>query len=173
MLIRHIFTCYNQCEKESNDFFKILSTLQCYYPLKSDPIWSHFSIWAPKGNPPNPFHYNDKTCRSQHKKIGKLFCSTSVSCLFIWKVIGSIFTHIRNDCKLGQHVQNLEPNSNVFSSFGYSSSGFTNKLLCIQTNFNPIVEQGKEWGKWKSCHKNGNKSKLKHWKKEKNTVIWI
>ena len=70
--------------------------------------------------------------------------------------------YITDYCKLCQHFHYFEPNSNILSSLCHSPSGFTDKFLSIKSDLNPIVKQGKKGSQRKSCHKNGNKSKLKH-----------
>lgn len=71
-------------------------------------------------------------------------------------------TYIGYDSKLCQHVENFEPNSDIFRSFRHSPSGFADKLLSIQPDFNPIVEKSKEWGQGKSSHEDGDKTKLEN-----------
>ena len=68
--------------------------------------------------------------------------------------------YIGDDGKLGQKVENLEPDPYVLRSLSYSASCFTDKLLSVQPNLDPIVEQGEERGQWECSHEDGDETKL-------------
>jgi hypothetical protein len=74
----------------------------------------------------------------------------------------SIVTHIADDSEVCQHVQDLEPDANILCSFSHNASGVTHKLLCIQPNLDPVVEQCKQWSQWEGSYKNGYKAKLEN-----------
>ena len=70
--------------------------------------------------------------------------------------------YIADNSQLSQHIHDGEPDPNIFSSLCHSSPGFTDKLLGIKPDLNPVVEKGKEGSQGEGCHKNGYKTKLKN-----------
>ena len=73
-------------------------------------------------------------------------------------------THVAYDSQLRQCVENCEPHANVLGSLGDGSSGFANKLLSVETDLNPIVEEGEERGEGEGCYEDGDEAELEYWK---------
>lgn len=71
-------------------------------------------------------------------------------------------THIDNDGDLGQNLKEEEPNTDVLGTLSHRSAVLADKFLGVQTDFDPVIEQGEERGQWESSHKNGDEAKLEH-----------
>ena len=69
---------------------------------------------------------------------------------------------VGDDRELGQHVQDLEPNADIFCPFGHGSARFANELLGVQANFDPVIEQGEERRQRESRHEDGDEAELQH-----------
>lgn len=73
-------------------------------------------------------------------------------------------THIADDCQASQHVQDLEPDADILCPFCHDASRLTYKLLRIQPDLHPVVQQCKEWSQREGSHKDSNEAKLENWK---------
>lgn len=76
----------------------------------------------------------------------------------------TISTHIADDSQVCQHAQDLEPDADVLCSLRHNAPGFTHKLLCVQSDLHPVVEQRKQWSQWEGSHKDGDEAELENWK---------
>ena len=74
--------------------------------------------------------------------------------------------YIAYDCQLSQHLHNPEPDPNILCSFCHSSPCFTDKLLGIQPDLHPVVQQGKQRGQGEGCYEYGDEAKLKDLKED-------
>jgi hypothetical protein len=63
-----------------------------------------------------------------------------------------------------QHVKDFEPDTNILCSFCYNAFCLTHKLVRIQPDLHPVVEQRKQWSQRESSHKDSNEAKLEDWK---------
>ena len=71
-------------------------------------------------------------------------------------------THIWDDCKVSNHVQNLEPDPDVLSTFCNGPPGFADELLRVQSNLHPVVQQREERGKRKGGNENCDEPELQN-----------
>ena len=69
---------------------------------------------------------------------------------------------IADDSQLGQHLHDLEPDPNVLSSLCHSSPCLTHKLLSIQSDLHPVVEESKERSQGEGSYKDGDETKLQN-----------
>lgn len=76
-------------------------------------------------------------------------------------------TYIGDDGKLGYYLQDIEPHPNVLRPLRDRPPQLTDKFLGIQSDLKPVVEDGKDGGKRKGSHKDGDEAKLDDWQ-EKN-----
>lgn len=72
-------------------------------------------------------------------------------------------THVNNDRDLSQQIQDEEPDADALGTLGYWAAVLAHKLLGIQADFDPVVEQSQEWGQWESSDEDGDEAKLQHW----------
>ena len=72
----------------------------------------------------------------------------------------SSYAYIAYDGQLSQCVEDGEPDTDVLSAFGHGSSRFADELLCVESNFDPVVEEGEEGRERKRRHEDGYETKL-------------
>jgi hypothetical protein len=58
------------------------------------------------------------------------------------------------------HVQDLEPDPDVLGPLGHGPSRLTHKLLSIEPNLDPVVEQSKKGSQGKGSDKDGDETEL-------------
>ena len=51
-------------------------------------------------------------------------------------------THIANDCQLCEHIEDGEPDPDVLRPLRHRAPRLPDKLLRVQSDLNPVVEQG-------------------------------
>lgn len=61
-------------------------------------------------------------------------------------------TDVADDGKLRESVENLEPDSDVLTSFCYRTSRLAGELVSVQSDLHPVVEQSKERRQRKRRH---------------------
>lgn len=77
--------------------------------------------------------------------------------------ISSFFsTHVDNDGDLCQDLKEKEPNTDVLGTLSHGTAVLADKFLGVQTDLDPVIEQGEERGQRESRHKNGDEAKLEH-----------
>lgn len=55
-----------------------------------------------------------------------------------------------------------EPDADVLSSLHHRAAIFSHKLLSVQTNLHPVINESKERSERTSCHEDGDEAKLNH-----------
>lgn len=55
-----------------------------------------------------------------------------------------------------------KPNADVLSSLHYRAAILSHKLLRIQSDLHPVVDESKEWRERACRHKDGDEAKLYH-----------
>lgn len=63
---------------------------------------------------------------------------------------------------MGQGFQDVKPDPDVLGTLSHRPAVLANKLVRVQTDFHPVVEEGKEWCERESCHEDGDEPKLEH-----------
>lgn len=73
-----------------------------------------------------------------------------------------ISTHVGYDGEVRQGFQYVEPDADVLGSLGHRSAVLAHKLVGVQTDFHPVIEERKEGSEGEGCHEDGDETKLEH-----------
>ena len=71
-------------------------------------------------------------------------------------------THVADDGQLGEHLEDLEPDADVLRALGHGAPRLAHKLLRVQPDLHPVVEEGAQRGEREGRHKDGDKTKLEN-----------
>lgn len=74
-------------------------------------------------------------------------------------------THITEDGYVGDELQDGEPDANALSSLHHRAAIFTHKLLSIQTNLHPVINESEERSERTRRHEDGDETKLDYWER--------
>lgn len=80
----------------------------------------------------------------------------------MWHGRHVLSTHVGDDGQVRQGFQDIEPYSDVLGTLSDWPAVVTHKLVRIQTDFHPVVEEGEERREWERCHKDGDEPKLEN-----------
>ena len=79
-------------------------------------------------------------------------------------------TYVGDDCKLGQHVQDGEPDPDVLRPLRDGPPGFADEFLSVEPNLDPVVEQGEERGQRERRHEDRDETELEHFGERKRMM---
>lgn len=71
-------------------------------------------------------------------------------------------TYIGEDGDVCDELHDGKPDTNVLSSLHHRAAILSHKLLSVQTNFHPVVNESKERSQRTRRHKDGDETKLDH-----------
>lgn len=71
-------------------------------------------------------------------------------------------THVGDDWQVGQRLQDVEPHADVLGALGHRAAVLTHKLVSVQADFHPVVEESEEGREGERCHEDGDEAKLEH-----------
>lgn len=71
-------------------------------------------------------------------------------------------THVGDDGQVRQGLQYVEPDSDVLGALSHRPAVLARKLVGVQTDLHPVVEEGEERREGERCHEDGDESKLEH-----------
>ena len=84
-------------------------------------------------------------------------------------MVSQFSAHVADDGQLGEHLQDLEPDPDVLRALRHRPPRLAYKLLCVQPDLNPVVEQGEQRGEGEGGHEDGNEPELEHCKQRQST----
>lgn len=70
--------------------------------------------------------------------------------------------YIGNDGDVCDELHDGKPDADVLSSLNHRAAILSHKLLSVQSDLHPVVDESKERRQRASRHKNGNEAKLDH-----------
>ena len=71
-------------------------------------------------------------------------------------------SHIADDGKVGQRLEDGEPDADVGAPLGDRPARLAEELLRVQPDLHPVVEQREQWRQRERRHENGDEAELKH-----------
>ena len=74
-------------------------------------------------------------------------------------------SYITDDRQLCQHLQYGEPDPDILRPLRHRPPRLADKLLAVQPDLHPVVDEGKEGGQGEGGHENGDEAELQNWKR--------
>lgn len=71
-------------------------------------------------------------------------------------------THVGDDGQVRQGLQDVEPHADVLGTLGYRTAVLAHKLVRVQADFHPVVEEGEERRQGERRHEDGDEAELEH-----------
>ena len=78
--------------------------------------------------------------------------------------------YIVDDRQLCQHLQYGEPYPDILRPLRHRPPRLADKLLAVQPDLHPVVDEGKEGSQGEGGHENGDEAELQNWKSHE---IWV
>lgn len=82
-------------------------------------------------------------------------------------------THVGDDGQVRQSLQDIEPHADVLGALGHRPPVLAHKLVRIQADLGPIVEEGEERRQRERRHEDGDEAKLENCNKEKIDLTFL
>ena len=83
------------------------------------------------------------------------------------------WTHVCDDGEVRQGLQDVEPGADVLRTLGHRPAVLTHKLVGVQADLGPVVEQSEEGRQGEGRHEDGDEAKLQHWGEKTTTTQQI
>lgn len=79
-------------------------------------------------------------------------------------------THVGDDGQVRQGLQDVEPHADVLGALGHRPAVLAHKLVRVQADLGPVVEEGEERRQGERRHKDGDEAELEHCSAKKDAA---
>lgn len=80
-------------------------------------------------------------------------------------------THVGDDGQVREGLQDVKPHADVLRSLGHRPAVLAHKLVRVQSDLGPVVEEGEERCQGERRHKDGDEAKLEHCERTERVPI--